>query len=241
VFGVPDALIGGAVHAFSGLTHEHGRFSRAGEADRSMMVRMSGALDVVSRDRPFDDFATLLGEREARYVARWQESPLATVEADTEFDPVDSGDYLRDQRKILVHALGRSYLGRYGESIDDGLRREAFDFSRWGAVDCVVGPALVGGYLFWRGWDGRMLVGDFDCRLNLLPLQRIESHLRKTDDLLLTAASLEIGVQGLPVRFILSGGLNDGHPEFDFIGIGTSLAVARKSLKLASDSQDPER
>src|SRR5262245_36258727 len=46
VFGAPDLLTGGAMHALSSLFHDRGCFDEREESHRSMTVRLTGAIDV---------------------------------------------------------------------------------------------------------------------------------------------------------------------------------------------------
>jgi hypothetical protein len=41
---------------------------------------------------------------------------------------------------------------------------------------------------------------------------------------------LEWGLKGWPIGLIVSAGLYDGNLEVDFVGIGTSVGMARKAL-----------
>jgi hypothetical protein len=232
VFGAPDALVGGAMHLLSGLSHDEGVFDMREESRRSMAARLTGAIDIGSIDRPFATFMNLLYDRESKYFSRLQESPMATQAVAEGEEELDSGKFMREQSKVFVHALGRRYLGRYGDYLGENLRREAFDISRWESSDFVVGPILVSGYLYLRGWEGRVKFGEVDCRIHLMPLERIEAHYHKTEDILVSAVSLEFTVPSFPLRAIVSAGMVDGRPEFDFIGLGTSIGMVRKAIKL---------
>ena len=241
VFGAPDVLVGGMTHVLSGLFHDSGAWAVREESQRSMTARMTGAIDVGPTDRPFDNFMSLLYDRESKYFSRWQESPLASFEVEAGEADIDDAGFMSEQRKVFVHALGRRYLGRYGDSLTDSLRKEALDFSRWQSADFVVGPAVLAGYLFMRGWEGRLNLGDVDCRVHLLPVERILGHFHKTDDVLVSAASLEFGIAGFPLKTIVSGGVVDGHATIDFIGFGTSIGMMRKTIKTELDPDLADR
>lgn len=241
VFGAPDVLAGGAIHALSSLFHDAGCFDEREESRRSMAVRLTGAVDVDAPERPFESFMEVLYARERKTFSRWGESTQSTLAVEEGDEDIDGGVFLRDQRKVFVHALGRRYLGRYGDAFSDNLRREAFDFSRWEAIDFAIGPAFIGGYLYLRGWDGGLRWGDVGCRIHLQPLERIEGHLHKSNDILLSAASLEFSLGGIPIKAVVSGGVVDGRPAFDFIGLGTSVGMVRKAIKLEMDPLEFER
>jgi hypothetical protein len=241
LFGAPDTLVGGAMHALSGLSHDAGVFDMREESRRSMSARLTGAIDIGTIDRPFATFMNLLYDRESKYFSRWQESMLSTVSFEEGDEDLDGDLFLREQSKVFVHALGRRYLGRYGDYLGDSLRREAFDVSRWESSDFVVGPAVIAGYLYLRGWDGRIKLGEVDCRIHVLPLERIEGHLHKANDILVSAASLEFAFPNFPLRAIVSCGVVDGQPTLDFIGLGTSIGMVRKAIKLEFDPEDLDR
>jgi len=123
LFGAPDALVGGVMHALSGLSHDEAVFDMREESRRSMAARLTGAIDIGTIDRPFVTFMNLLYDRESKYFSRWQESMLSTVAFEEGDQDLDGDLFLREQRKVFVHALGRRYLGRYGDYLGDNMRR----------------------------------------------------------------------------------------------------------------------
>ena len=118
------------------------------------------------------------------------------------------------------------------------VRREAFDLSCWRSTDFVIGPMVLAGYLYLRGWDTGVRWGDLECRLNFVAGERMLDYSRRTDDYLVSAGSLELAFGGFPVKLIVSGGLFAGDPVLDFVGFGTSVSVARRAVKL--EMEDPE-
>lgn len=115
--------------------------------------------------------------------------------------------------------------------MDDGVRREVFNVGSWHPVDFVLGPMFVAGYLYWRGWERGWNWGDLEGKIRIEPLRRILYELADTDNILVSAASLEFGVEACPVKVIVSGGILHGALGMDFIGIGTSVGKARQAVQ----------
>ena len=241
LIGFPEDLVGGALHSLDLLTHDEDDLSMSEESHRALLVRMAASTDVGPRDRPFDSLVGLWMEREVKYFGQWGESPMATIAVEEGLEDLDHVGFIHAQKKVFTHTLGRYYLGRYAAPLNDCIRRDVFDLSRWGAADYAVGPCIIAGYLYLRGWDRYFAMGDLDCRLHLSPVDRINRHLRRTDDYLVSAASLEFGVKGFPLKAIVSGGVLNGSPSMEFVGIGTTVAMFKKTIKLEMATPDTER
>jgi len=241
LIGFPDDIVGGALHSLDLLTHDENDLSMSEESRRALLVRMAASTDVGPRDRPFDSLVGLWMEREVKYFGLWGESPMATIAFEEGLEDLDQVGFIHAQKKVFTHALGRYYLGRYAAPLNDCIRRDVFDLSRWGSADYAVGPCLIAGYLYLRGWDRYFAMGDLDCRLHLAPAEQINRHLKRTEDFLVSAASLELGVKDFPLKAIISGGVLNGGPVVDFVGIGTTVAMAKKAIKLEMAVPNSER
>jgi len=74
-----------------------------------------------------------------------------------------------------------------------------------------------------------------------VPMQRIDRHLRRSEDFLVSAASFEVGLKEFPLKAIISGGVLNGSPTVDFVGIGTSVSMAKKAIKFEMKEPEIER
>ena len=230
VFGLPSGVIEWAVGAIASPGETEDVISLRDERQRSLLPRLLAG-GPGSSPRAFDEFVNQFLTREQKYFARFQDSSLSTVGVEDGTAEVDRGDLMDDQRKIAFDALRKLYLGGFGTRLDDRMRDEALDIGRWHPVDWVVGPAVLAGYVYLRGWEKKVGLAGFDCRFQVEPLHRILDRLNSGDEAVVSAASLEIGVGGFPIRAIVSVGIMDGDPLFDFIGIGTSLGKAKQCVK----------
>jgi len=240
IFGLPSGILEVAVGSICSLGTTEEIVSLRDEGKRSLLPRLLAGGPGGS-PRAFDDFLNQFLTREQKYFARFQDSSLATFDVEDGTAEVDREDLLDDQRKIAFDAARKLYLGGFGSRLDDRMRDEALDLGRWHPVDWVVGPAVLAGYVYIRGWEKKVGLGAFDCRVQIEPLHRILERLGSRDEAVVSAASLEISVGGFPIKAIVSVGLMDGDPLFDFIGIGTSLGKAKQCVKseLASFNDDP--
>jgi len=239
--GLPDQAVQVATDAAYGLCHEEGRFSMGEESRRALLPRLIGAVDIGGMERPFDELVDVLAAREVKYLAHVEETPLATIAYEEGLEDFDSAHFYHDQRKVFTHALGKAYLGRYAAPFDRRLRRDAFDPSRWEAVDYVVGPCVMAGYVYLRGFNRSLSVGDVECKFSLKPFARINHHLGRRDDYLVSAASLEIGAFDFPLKVIYSAGVLNGGFATDFVGLGINVPIALKAVRLSMDAPDSER
>jgi hypothetical protein len=230
IFGLPNGLIETVVGGICSIGTRAETISLCEERERSLLPRLLAGGSGIS-PRAFDDFVTQFVSREQKYFARFQDSALSTFGVEDGTAEVDRGAMMDDQRKIAFDAAKKLYLGGFGSRLDERVREEAFDIGRWHPVDFVAGPAILAGYLYIRGWEKKVGMGPFECRIQVEPLRRILERLGSDDEPLVSAASVEIGVGNFPIKAIVSVGLMDGDPLFDFVGIGTSLGKAKQAVR----------
>lgn len=182
------------------------------------------------RPRPvFTEFLDQWAGRERRYLSRFEDSRVSTVGFDAGTEDADPEELEKDQRKILWDALRNTYFSKFRSGPEDRIRDDAFYFNRWRGVDYALLPPVVTAYLWFRGLERRFSPGGTSLRVILEPVSRWEG----TDEDLVAGAGLEWApTRRFPVSMILSAGLYDGNAEIDFVGIGTSLGMARKSIAL---------
>ena len=177
---------------------------------------------------PFDDLVSQFVLREQRYFSKFSDSYLATVGVEDGEEDINVEGLMSDQHKVLFDAARKFYFGRLGNKVDDRLRDESLDVSRWGAIDCVMAPAFLAGYLYVRGWEKRFNALGLSWSFQMESVRRIFERRVGTHNDLVSAASLEIGFGDFPVKAIISAGIQDGDPLMDFIGFGTSLGKAKQ-------------
>lgn len=178
--------------------------------------------------RLFTNFLTYWTEREQRYFARFEDSRVASVGFEEGTEDVDMDELEGEQKKILWDALRRTYFSRYKFRAEERIKEDAFYFNEWRGMDFAVLPPLMGGYLWFRGLEKRFSIGGTSLRVSIEPLSEWVR-----EDTLVAGLGLEWApTKNFPIALIISAGLDEGNPEIDFIGIGTSLGMARKSIAL---------
>jgi hypothetical protein len=196
--------------------------------DRSLLPRLLACPIDDAGAHPFDDLLGQLLIREQRYFARFQDSSLSTFAVEEGLSDIDRSALMEDQNKLLFDACRRVYFGRFGTRLDEKIRDEAIDITRWHPVDFVVAPAMIAGYLYIRGWEKRVDLLGLKCTFQMEPLRRIMERFEGSRNDLVSAASLEIGVGNFPLKAIVSVGILEGDAIIDFVGIGTSLGKAKQ-------------
>jgi len=200
---------------------------RAGK-DRSLLPRLLACPIDDPGAHPFDDLVCQLLTREQKYFARFQDSGLSSFALEEGRADIDRDALMEDQGKLLFDACRKLYFGRFGTRLDERIRDEAIDITRWHPVDFVVAPAMIAGYLYIRGWEKKVDLLGLKCSFQMEPLRRILEGLNGSRSELVSAASLEIGVGNFPLKAIISIGMLDGDAMVDFVGIGTSLGKAKQ-------------
>jgi hypothetical protein len=182
------------------------------------------------RVRPvFEEFLDQWARRERRILSRFEDTRVSTVGFDAGTEDADSGELAGDQGKVLWDALRDTYFSKFRSRPEDRIREDAFYLDRWRGFDYAVLPPVIAAYLWLRGLDRRFSAGGTSLRVILEPLSRWE----RTDEDLVAGAGLEWApTRRFPVALLVSAGLYDGDPEVDFVGVGTSLGMARKSIEL---------
>ncbi len=233
IAGLPNGMIDWVAGGLRGTPDRGDACSLRSPEDASLLSRVfSGPVQDAS-EHPFDDLMNQLLVREQKYFARFQDSDLSTVAVESGDQDIDSDGLMAAQRKILFDAARKLYFGRLGNRMDDRIRDESFDISRWHPIDYAVAPALIAGYLYVRGWEKKVDVMGLKCCFQMEPIRRILERFEGSHNDLVSAASLEIGVGNFPVKAIISLGIQDGDPLLDFVGIGTSIGKAKQVVSQA--------
>jgi hypothetical protein len=222
----PEALLDGIVRCVVDLFPRRDSTSLLQESSSGITERIFEFQMGPRQGRIFSEFAANWAEREQRYFSRFADSGFDTVGVEDGTEEVDARALLRDQGKVLWDTARKTYLSKYRFRGEERIREDAFYLNEWRGVDFAVLPPLVAGYVWWRGLEKRVSLGDTWLRFSVEPVSRWVSG--KED--MIAGVSLEWGIKGLPVGLIVSAGRYDGRAELDFIGIGTSVGMVRKAL-----------
>jgi hypothetical protein len=223
----PEALLDGALRCVLGLLPRSDTYSVRGESSGGITGRIFDFQIGNREGRIFSEFASTWLDREERYLSRFGDSEFDTVGVENGTADVDVRGLLRDQGKVLWDAARKTYLSKYKFQGEERIQNDAFHIGEWQGADFAVLPPLVAGYLWYRGLEKRVSLGDTWVRVSVEPLSRWVSG--KAD--MVAGVSVEWGIKGIPVGLILSAGKYDGKAELDFVGIGTSVGMVRKVLE----------
>ena len=167
-----------------------------------------------------------------RYFAGFGDSYLNTPSFMDGTTAIEESNLMSDQRKILWDVGKNTYLSKYRIKID-GIKDEAFYFSDWRGIDFVMLPALVTGYLYYRGLEKKVSFLDTEGKIYLEPLQRWIGR-----DNLMVGVGVEWGPKDWPVKLLVAAGIDEGDVNVQFIGIGTSIGMVKKLLFIQSGEKE---
>ncbi len=238
VLGLPCGVMTLINDGWRGLVDPGGCRSVLDDRNRSALAKILDATDYEAEERPGRAVLQLWGEREVRYFSKIADSDAIPIGYILGLEDLDA-DVVKDgQRKLLFDVAKKVYFSRGFGQIDDRIRHDGFNVSSWRAMDFVAAPPVLAAYLYLRGWEKPVNFGPVRAVFHLEPVQKILDRRSSDSEDLVTAAGLEIGVRGLPVKFLVSAGLHDGDMEIDFIGIGTSLGKAKQAVRTEHDIED---
>jgi len=222
----PEALLDGTLRLACGLFPRSDTYSVQGESSGGVASRIFDFQAGSREGRIFSEFGSAWIEREQRYFSRFGDSAYDTMGLENGTEQVDARGLLRDQGKVLWDAARKTYLSKYKFRGAERVQNDAFYINEWRGADFAVLPPLVVGYLWWRGLEKRISMGDTWVRISVEPLSKWVTG--KAD--MVAGVSVEWGIKGLPVGLILSAGKYGGRSELDFVGIGTTVGMVRKML-----------
>jgi hypothetical protein len=224
----PEMLIDGVFSCMGSISGRSPVHTWEDEQSRCVTARMLDIQAGPRNQRIFTIFVQQWAEREQKYLGSFEESRADTYGFQNRTEGADLGELANDQRKVFLDVLRRTYLGRYKMQSDEQIREEAWYFGRWSGMDFAVLPPLIGAYLYYRGINQKISLGDMGLRVYFEPVS--EFIHRKHDRTVATA--LEWTVKGFPVGIIATAGLHDGRYGMEFVGIGTSFGAVRASLQI---------
>ncbi len=224
----PEAILDGILSLADGLFPRSGTYGWEEEDRKPVALRFFDWMIVPRQGRIFTDLLGSLADRERRFFLGFEDSYLNTPQYELRLEDIDYADLRYEQGKVVLDAIRKAYLMKYRFRPEERIRDDAFGFRGWGGVDFAVLPPVMAGYLCLRGLERKFALGGTELGVHLEPLTR---WARRGEDLR-AGAGLEWGIRGFPVALIASAGMYGGDVELDFVGVGTSLGIARKALRL---------
>jgi hypothetical protein len=224
---VGDMLLDGIITCLGRLSERSPLRTWEDEENQSVTSRMLDIQSGPRNQRIVTVFMQQWTDRERKYLGEFEESRANTYGFQNRTEGADLSELALDQRKVFWDALRRTYLARYKTQSEEAIRDEAWYFARWSGMDFVVLPPLIGAYLYYRGFNKKISLGDMALRIAFEPGSEFV-HRRHDRS---AATALEWTVKGFPIGIIASAGLHDGRYGMDFVGIGTSLGAARRAVE----------
>ncbi len=239
VFGIPDDLLDFINDAFRPTSCTSECHSLLEARSGSMVGRAFDGSDYQPLARPYREFISVIAAREVRYFSRLADTEAIPFEYTLGLMEIDDEVVLEQQRRMLLDVAKKVYISRGFGRLEDRVRDDGFNAAGWRAIDYVAVPPLLAGYLYLRGIERRFHAGPFECTFAVEPIRRIlERSSSNTTEDLVSAVGLEVGLPGMPIKLLVSGGLHNGDPELDFIGIGTGLGKAKQAVQRELELRD---
>ena len=227
----PEIIFDGISSCMGGLWGRSPPQTRE-EETQSVTERMFDIQPALRDRRIFSVFLHQWMERERRYLSAFEEESRASPAPFRDrTEGADTDELAKDQRKIVLDALRRTYFARYRMRSEEPLPEEAWECRHWNGFDFAVLPPLIGGLLYYRGISKRVSMGETMLRISFEPAA--EFLHRKHDRSVM--AALEWTVKEFPVGVIVSAGRHDGRYGMDFVGIGTSIGAVRRAVENQAD------
>ena len=167
------------------------------------------------------------GQTFARFVIELQnrERDYWMSKGETE---IEAREVWKDQQGMVWEALCDALLSRFLTALEkEGM--DSYGPEAWQGSDFVVVPALAAGLLYFEGIRGSWNMGPAYGQFELASIQEIRSQWGKED--LSAALAIGAGLKPAPLLLVVIVGIDEGSPEVDFIGFGTSIDTVRDLLR----------
>jgi hypothetical protein len=212
------------------------------EDDSSMVSRFVQIRDPGRVDSPFREFAREWVNRQDRIFGSAGDAYLFSVDFDN-IEDVPVEDVMYEEGKILLDVFRRVYLSKYFGGTEERLKGEAWRVSQWKPIDYVLCPPVLAAYTWYRGWDRRLRLLGTKLRIKIEPPAKIYETTKHEGRRMVGAVTLEWQVGDFPIKLVAAAGWNEGHAELDFIGIGTSVGIAKKAvhMRVVEEEREEER
>lgn len=175
----------------------------------------------------FPEMMTYTYERESKFLGGFNGTYLSNPQIEDGQAEVNLHDFMVEQKKVIWDILKKTYFAKYRFQAEERLHDDAFYLNHWQGIDYVALPPFMAGYLYYRGLDKGFTVGDFKIRTLIEPGSRLLTGN------VIGAIMLDVRPKNWPIGVIGSMGLYSGKPEFEFIGVGTTIEIVKKAIALA--------
>lgn len=176
----------------------------------------------------FPEFMTFLAEREGKFFAGLGNSYLTTIDVERGVADVNQHDLMIEEKKVLWDVLKKTYFSKYKFKAEERIHDDAFYVNQWRGIDFITLPPFIGAYLYYRGLDKNFSILGSHVHVLVEPLMRF------TSSEVVGAIAIEWKPsKEWPIGIIASTGLHNSKPEFEFIGIGTSIGAVQKAIKMS--------
>lgn len=176
----------------------------------------------------FPEFMTFFAEREAKFFAGFGDSYLSTPDVERGVADVDITALAVEQRKVMWDVLKKTYFSKYKFRAEEHIHDDAFYVNQWRGIDFVTLPPFIAVYLYYRGLDKNFTILGSQLHVQVEPGMRFFA---KSD--IIGAFVIEWKpTKEWPVGIVASTGMYNHKPEFEFIGIGTSIGEVKKAITL---------
>jgi len=241
-FSLPRTFFDGVVDVVRWWFPADRTISLREQEDSSMVSRFVHIKDPGRVDSHFREFAREWVNRQEKVFGAAGDAYLFSVDFDNVED-VSVDDVMYEEGKILLDVLRRVYLSKYFGGTEDRLKTEAWRVSRWKPIDYVLCPPVLAAYTWYRGWDRRLRLLGTKLHIKIEPPARIYEATKHERGRMVGAVTLEWQIGNFPIRLVAAAGWNEGQAELDFVGIGTSVGIAKKAvyMRVASDEREEAR
>jgi hypothetical protein len=160
----PELIVDQALSCIGGLSDRPILRTSEDEESRSVTARMLDVQLDPRKQRLFTVFLQQWTECEMKYLAAFPDSRVNTFGFENRTEGANLDELALDQRKVLWDALRRTYLARYMLHSEEQIRDGAWYIDRWTAMDFAVLPPFIGAYVYYRGIERKIPMGEVALR-----------------------------------------------------------------------------
>jgi hypothetical protein len=198
-----------------------------GDVEQDTITSKVMAYEVRADVKLFPEMMTYTYERESKFLSGFNGTYLSNPQIEDGKAEVDLHTFMIEQKKVVWDILKKTYFAKYRFQAEERLHDDAFYLNNWQGIDYVALPPFMAGYLYYRGLDKTLRVGDFKIHTLIEPGSRLLSGN------VIGAVMVDVRPRNWPLGVVGSMGLYSGSPKFEFIGIGTSIDAVKKAIALA--------
>lgn len=176
----------------------------------------------------FEEFTVHFADREQKFLANFHNSYLSNANVEDGRQEMDMDGFMIEQKKVMWDVLKKTYFAKYRFRAEERIKDDAFYISEWSGIDFAVLPPFLAGYVYYRGLDKTIKI-DHDLTFKI----QLEPGMQFMGGDVVGGIMVELRYKPFPIGIIASMGIYDRKPEFEFIGIGSSIDAVKKCIKLS--------